>query len=57
MVDLKRVKYKDKEDKNHALFPKGMCNKDPNGYGERVNKIFPLLDPDIQSHEERVLKH
>lgn len=53
--DTQRVFYADENEKN-INWPTGMCNRDPNQYGERVNKIFPLLDPDL-TEDERILRH
>jgi hypothetical protein len=48
--------YHDETDKSNPEFPKGMIHKDANMYGERINKIFPILDPDLTNDDERALK-
>jgi len=53
--DSKRIFYADESAKSRE-WPEGMCSRDPNAYGERVNKIFPLLDPDL-TEDERLLRH
>ena len=32
-------------------------SKNPKKYGNPMNRIYPLLDPEIESHEERIEKH
>jgi hypothetical protein len=32
-------------------------NKESSFYGDKINKIFPLLDPDLKDDDERELKH
>ena len=55
--DINMVMYRDKTNKENPDFPKGMCHKDASMYGERINKIFPILDPDLANDDERVEKH
>jgi hypothetical protein len=45
--DKELLMFKDKTDKTNSNFPKGMCHKDSSLYGEKVNKIFPILDPNL----------